>query len=43
MKIKLNLETLVYGAVILLCLAVVLLIVASRFQFTNVKPVYQGF
>ncbi len=43
MKPKLNLETIVYAAVVILCLAVVALVVASRFQFTDVRPVYQGF
>ena len=43
MKRKLNLEMAVYAAVVLLCLAVVALIVLSRFQFANVRPVYQGF
>jgi hypothetical protein len=43
MKIKLNLETIVYAAVVIVCLAVLALIVASRFQFADVKPVYQGF
>jgi len=43
MKRKPNLETIVYVAVVIVCLAVVALIVLSRFQFANVRPVYQGF
>ena len=43
MKIKFNLETFVYGLVIGLCLTVIALIWASSFQFTDTKPVYQGF
>jgi len=43
MKRKLNIETIVYAVVVVVCLAVVALIVASRFQFSNVRPVYQGF
>jgi len=43
MKLKFNIETIVYAAVVILCLAVVALIVASRFQFADVRPVYQGF
>lgn len=43
MKIKLDVETIVYAAVVVVCLAVLALIVLSRFQFAYVKPVYQGF
>ena len=43
MRIKFNLETFVYGLVIVLCLAVLALIWASGSQFVDTKPVYQGF
>jgi hypothetical protein len=43
MKVKLNLETFVYGLVVVLCLTITVLIWASSFQFTDTKPVYQGF
>ena len=43
MKRILNVETIVYGAVVIVCLAVVALIVSSRFQFSDIVPVYQGF
>ncbi|HLX71593.1 MAG TPA: hypothetical protein VKV04_18425 [Verrucomicrobiae bacterium] len=43
MKIKLDVKFFVYGAVVLVCLAVLALICLSRFQFADVKPVYQGF
>jgi hypothetical protein len=42
MKIKLNLETLIYAAVIVLCLVVLLLGFLS-YQFTDTKLIYEGF
>jgi len=42
MKIKLNLETIIYIAVILLSL-IALVFGFSSFQFTDTKLVYQGF
>jgi hypothetical protein len=42
MKIKLNLETLIYVLVIVLSLIVLTLGFLSS-QYTNIKPVYEGF
>ena len=43
MKIKLDLNFFVYSAVVVVCLGVLALIWLSKFQFADVKPVYQGF
>ena len=42
MKIKLNLETLIYIAVIILSL-IALVLGYSSYQFTDTKLVYEGF
>ena len=43
MKLKPNLETLVYCAVIALSLAALALVAVSIYQFGDTKVVYQGF
>ena len=43
MKIKPNLESCVYLAVILLCLVTLSLVAISNAQFGDTKNVYQGF
>jgi hypothetical protein len=43
MKIKPNLESCVYAAVIILCLITMLLVLSSGDQFTDTKIVYQAF
>ncbi len=43
MKSKLNFETLIYAAVVLLCLFTALLIAASADLFSGIKIVYGGF
>lgn len=43
MKIKPNLESCVYLAVIILCLAALLLVAFSNDQFKDTKIVYQAF
>jgi hypothetical protein len=42
MKIKLNLETLIYLGIVALSLTVLVLSFLS-YQFTDIKPVYEGF
>lgn len=43
MKIKPNLESGIYLAVIILCLFVLVLVVSSEEQFRDLKIVYQAF
>jgi hypothetical protein len=43
MKLKPNLESLIYFAVIVLCLASLVLVVAAAAQFSGTKLVYQAF
>jgi len=42
MKIKVNLETLIYVAVIVLAL-IALILSATSYQFTDTKLIYEGF
>lgn len=43
MKRKLTLETFVYAVLVIVCVAVLALIWISMHQFSNTRPVYQGF
>jgi hypothetical protein len=43
MNKKRILDIFVYGMLVVLCLAVLVLMWASMHQFTNTRPVYQGF
>jgi hypothetical protein len=43
MKIKPNLESLIYVVVIVLCLVTLALVAISSTQFGDTKNVYQGF